>query len=153
MKWGKGVAGIILVFATGMALGWVVAHASYRKKVDNMLKGGPEAFQDVIVKRMNRKLKLDSQQEKKLREILLDTHDQMVEAREELNPEIQEILREAKNKVGTILKPEQMKKFEKMALESQAGHYLDGDTEAAVDTATINSASTVERNPPVTRRQ
>lgn len=132
MKWGRGVAGVLAVFAVGMAFGWLAAHAAYKKKVDNMLKGAPEAFQEVIVKRLNKKLKLDREQENQLRAILRETHDQMSEAREEVTPETQEILREAKDRVKKILRPDQMNTFEKMAAENRAGRLFADDAETVV---------------------
>ncbi|MBI5179167.1 MAG: hypothetical protein HZA04_07905 [Nitrospinae bacterium] len=126
MKRVKGIIGLLLVFAVGIGIGWIATSRYYHKKVDSMLKGAPEAFQDVIVRRMDKKLGLDKAQEAQIREILRETHEQMAEAREEFDPEIQEILQSAKGRVKSVLKPAQVGKFEKMT--ASPTRLVDGQT-------------------------
>lgn len=107
----KGIAGVLVIFLAGAATGWIGARHWYKERLEGLMRGNPDAFHEVIVRRLNRKLNLNPGQVDKLREILNQSHEEVAAAREELSPEIQEILEETRSRVEAILTPAQVYVF------------------------------------------
>lgn len=116
----KGIAGVVVIFLVGAAAGWIVARHSYRERLEGLMRGNPEAFHEVIVRRLNKKLNLEPDQVNKLREILNQSHEEVAAAHEDLTPEIQEILEETKSRVESILTPSQAVVFRQMTEKERA---------------------------------
>ncbi len=107
----KGIAGILVIFLVGAAAGWIAAGRMYKERLEGLMRGNPEVFQEVIVRRLNKNLGLSADQVNKLRDILSQSHEEVVAVREDLSPEIQEILEETKSRVEAILTPAQIEAF------------------------------------------
>lgn len=116
----KGIAGVLVIFLAGTAVGWLGTRYWYKERVDSLMRGNPEAFHEVIVRRLDRKLNLNPGQVDKLREILNQSHEEVTAAREDLSPEIQEILEETKSRVEAILTPEQAATFRHLTEKEHA---------------------------------
>lgn len=116
----KGIAGVLVIFIAGAAVGWIGTRHWYKERVESLMRGNPEAFHEVIVRRLDRKLNLNPDQVKNLREILNQSHEEVAAAREDLSPEIQEILEETKSRVEAILTPEQAVTFRHLTEKDHA---------------------------------
>lgn len=116
----KGIAGVLVIFLVGAAAGWIGARHWYKERLEGLMRGNPEAFHEVIVRRLNKKLNLNPGQVDKLREILSQSHEEVAAAREDLSPEIQEILEETKIRVEAILTPAQVATFRHMTEKEHA---------------------------------
>lgn len=114
MKTFKRIAGVLLIFVFGVIVGGAGAGGAAWKKMREVLQGGPEAVMNVIVHRLDRDLKLDSAQKRKLQSIVDDTRIQLRQSRAKIEPEVEQTLRESEERVRAILYPEQMKKFEEL---------------------------------------
>lgn len=97
----------MVIFLVGAATGWIGARHWYKERLEGLMRGNPDAFHEVIVRRLNKKLNLSPAQVDTLREILNQSHEEVTAAREELSPEIQEILEETRSRVEAILTPAQ----------------------------------------------
>lgn len=116
----KGIAGVLVIFLAGTAVGWIGTRHWYKERVEGLMRGNPEAFHEVIVRRLDRKLNLNPEQVGRLREILNQSHEEVAAAREDLSPEIQEILEETKSRVEAILTPEQATTFRHLTEKDHA---------------------------------
>lgn len=77
----------------------------------------PRTMREVIVERLHHKLNLDEKQLEQLREIVKETHDEIKNVRKQFRPQIEEILERSRNRVRTILRPDQLEQYEKMIAE------------------------------------
>lgn len=121
----KGIAGVLVIFLAGTASGYIGARHVYKERLEGFMRGNPEAFHEVIVRRLNRQLNLNAGQVSNLREILQQSHDEVAAAREDLSPEIQEILEETKTRVEAILTPPQVAAFRQL---TEKEHNASGST-------------------------
>lgn len=103
---------VLLIFLIGAAAGGLAVHAHYRIKIEHIIKGGPQAASEIIIRRLSEKLNLDENQKRQMSEIIRDSHEQMMEVREDVVDEIEEILDDTDGRVRAILRPEQRKKFD-----------------------------------------
>ena len=74
-------------------------------------------MQEFIVRRLNRELQLEPSQVKQLRIIVMETHDEIRKVRQQIKPQIEEILARSQNRVRAILNPVQLEKHEKFIAE------------------------------------
>ena len=65
------------------------------------------------------RLQLTAEQKTKVQEILSDTREQLRAARQEMEPRMAEIRRQADGRLQTVLTPEQWEKFQRMRDERQ----------------------------------
>jgi Spy/CpxP family protein refolding chaperone len=114
MKTLKRILGVLLIFLFGVFVGAAVANADAMQKLRKMLIRGPEAVIDVIVKRLDRELKLDEEQKRRVQAIVDDARIQLRQSRAKIQPEVDTALEEAEKKTRAILYPEQLKKFDEI---------------------------------------
>lgn len=115
-KW-KTIVSVVLVFLLGSLSGALVTHKIDQHRMTGIIKGDPKAIRELIVRRLNHKLHLDSSQEEQLRAILKETHEEMRNVRKQFKPQIEEILMRSQNRVRTILRPDQLAEYEKIVEE------------------------------------
>ncbi|MEI9895351.1 MAG: hypothetical protein WDN28_16050 [Chthoniobacter sp.] len=116
----KRILGVLLIFFFGCFVGAAVTGAGAMQKLRETLLGGPEAVMDVVVKRLDRELKLDEEQKRKLQGIVDDAHIKLRQSRAKIQPEVEETLQEAEQRTRAILYPTQMKKFDDLINRSRA---------------------------------
>ncbi len=120
-----------MIFLVGAAAGWIGARHWYKERLEGLMRGNPEAFHEVIVRRLNKNLSLDAEQLNKLRDILNQSHEEVAAVREDLSPEIQEILEETKSRVESILTPAQIEAFRHLTEKDHAGNQMATGSPAA----------------------
>ncbi len=117
MKNIKAVVGVLLIFILGVTCGTLVTHMIYKARIETIISGGPEMREEHLVKRLSRKLGLDSQQREQIKAILDETQSEMRLVRKQLQPQIEDILEKGQVKIRQILRPEQQEKYEKIITE------------------------------------
>lgn len=120
MKNMKAIIGIILVFLLGAASGATVTHMIHRSRFETFIKGGPEAREEMIVKRLTHKLDLDSSQQEQVKAIVRENHVAIRQARSQCQPRIHELLEQGQTHIIALLRPEQQEKFRKIIAERKA---------------------------------
>ena len=117
MKNTKAIIGILLVFLLGAASGAIVTHMVQRANHESFLKGGTEVREEVIVKRLARKLDLDQQQQQQVKIIVHENHAAMQDIRKKSQPQLETLLEQGQKRINAILRPEQQEKFQKIIAE------------------------------------
>ena len=112
MKTLKRIFGVLLIFLFGVFVGAATTGAGVMQKLRESLLGGPEAFMDVIVKRLDRELKLDDEQKRKVQAIVDDAHIRLRQSRAKIQPEVESTFHDAEVKTRAILYPVQIQKFD-----------------------------------------
>ena len=115
----KRILGVLLIFFFGVFIGAAVTGAGVTQKLREVLLGGPEAVMDVVVKRLDRELKLDAEQKRKLQSIVDDARIKLRQSRAKIQPEVEDTLHEAEDRTRAILYPEQVKKFDDLISKSR----------------------------------
>ena len=109
-KWQVRIAAVI-IFVLGFTAG-ILALYVYR----GLARGGGQGNRmDELAER----LQLTAEQKTKVQEILSDTREQLRAARQEMEPRMAEIRRQADGRLQTVLTPEQWEKFQRMRDERQ----------------------------------
>ena len=108
-KWQVRIAAVI-IFVLGFTAG-ILALYVYR----GLARGGQGNRMDELAER----LQLTAEQKTKVQEILSDTREQLRAARQEMEPRMAEIRRQADGRLQTVLTPEQWEKFQRMRDERQ----------------------------------
>jgi hypothetical protein len=117
MKTGKVIVGVIFVFVLGLIAGALVTRQVYRHRIDQFIEGGPQAVAEFIVERLTHELKLDGAQREHLRTIVEKARSEIREVRRQIKPHIDEIRDHAVNEIRSMLKPEQVQKFNELVAE------------------------------------
>ncbi len=122
MKQWKTIVSVVLVFVLGALSGAVVSQKMYRYKLENIIKDEPRAMRELMIQRLNSRLKLDDTQLKQVRAIARETHAEMKAGRKKIRPEIEEVLARSQAKIRAILRPEQQEKYDQIILERRKRH-------------------------------
>ena len=103
-KWQVRIAAMI-IFVLGFTAG-ILALNVYR----GVVRGGGGGRMDELSERLN----LTVEQKTKVQEIFSDTREQLRAVRQETEPRMAEIRRQADGRLQTVLTPEQWEKFQKL---------------------------------------
>ena len=117
MKSSKAIIGVILVFILGILCGILATHLMYKYRFESILSGRAQNREEFIVKKLNRRLNLDSRQEEQIRTIIHGTHEEMKALRNSFRPQTEAIIERSQAKIREILTPEQRKKYEQLIAE------------------------------------
>ena len=109
-RWQVRVAAMI-IFVIGFTAG-ILALNVYR----GWVRGGGEGNR---LDELSERLKLTADQKTKVQEIFGDTREQLRAVRQETEPRIAEIRRQADGRLQTVLTPEQWQQFQKLRDERQ----------------------------------
>lgn len=109
-RWQVRVAALI-IFVLGFTAG-ILALNVYR----NVVRGGGGGRMDEMAERLN----LTAEQKTRVQEIFSDTREQLRAVRQETEPRMAEIRRQADGRLRTVLTPEQWEKFQKLRDERRA---------------------------------
>jgi len=120
MKQWKIVSGILMVFLLGVLAGALLEHRVYQHRLGRFYRGGPQAAEDAIVRRLSRDLSMDDAQREQLRGIVHEAQAEIAPIRRQIRPRVEEIIEGAQAKVREILHPDQQQKFDKLVAERKA---------------------------------
>jgi hypothetical protein len=110
-KW-KSILLLTLVFFAGLALGVVGTRAVVRRVVQQAIVH-PERMQSLMERNLTRKLRLDNAQQMKLHAILTDARGQLIDLRQQFQPQAAAVLTNADQKISALLTPEQQTRYDK----------------------------------------
>ncbi len=117
MKKSRAIIGVVLVFVLGVVCGVLAAHMAYMHRIEAFISGRPQAKEEIIVKRLARKLDLDDRQLEQVRGIVHKTQEEIRALRKQLRPQTEAIIAEAQGKINALLTAEQQRKFAQMITE------------------------------------
>lgn len=112
-KW-RIVAGVVVIFLLGSLAGSVFTRIVLRHRIEYVMRGGPRAVSEVVVKRLTRALNLDAAQQSQLVQIVDDARKEVMEVRRQTNPQMKAVLDRAQARVDAMLRPDQREKFHKI---------------------------------------
>jgi hypothetical protein len=115
-KW-KAIVSIVIVFLLGALAGALMTNMVHRHRGESFMRGEPGHMREFVVRRLNRELGLDAEQQGQLRTIVQETHAEMKNLRRQLRPQTEEILARSQEKVRAILRPDQRERYEKIVAE------------------------------------
>jgi hypothetical protein len=119
MRTFRRILGVLLIFLFGVFVGAVVTGAGVTQKFRELITGGDEAVMNVVVKRLDRELKLDDEQKRKLQVIVDDARIRLRQSRAKIQPEVEQTLRDAEDQTRAILYPNQVQKFNDLIAKSR----------------------------------
>jgi hypothetical protein len=119
MRTFKRILGVLLIFLFGVFVGAVLMTGGAMQKAREIVLGGPEAVMDVVVHRLDRELKLDDEQKRKLQGILDDARIQLRQSHAKIRPEVEQTFHDTEDRIRAILYPEQVKKFDQIVSKSR----------------------------------
>lgn len=117
-KW-HAIAGVILVFLLGALAGGLVVHTIYHQRMESGFRDEPRRMSEFIVGRLSHELHLDPAQMEKLRTIVKETHVEIKNVRRQFRPQIEEVLARSQDRVRSILRPDQLERYEKIIAEQK----------------------------------
>lgn len=121
MHTGKAIAAVILIFLLGAATGGLTAYLIYQKRLEGMVRGGPGAMSEMILRRMDRELNLDNTQREAIRKIVQETHGEMRQVRRQFRPQTRQILANSEERIKKLLRPDQREAFERLIEKRRRG--------------------------------
>lgn len=114
---------VVSVFVIGFAAG-ALALNLYQQLTASKGKDGPRNGTEVLIRRMNEKVGLSSDQQEQIKKILDETNDKYREIRKDLEPRIKDfepkfngVRQESRDRIRALLTPEQLPKYEQMVTD------------------------------------
>ena len=120
MKNWKTILAISGVFLLGLLAGGLLTARLVQREWQRIAPGGPEAMRTVIVRRLTWQLRLDRTQQTQVRTIVQEAQGEMKTVRQQVQPQVTEILDRAIRQVRTVLNPSQAEKFDRLVAERRA---------------------------------
>jgi len=114
MKRGKLIAGLLVVFLSGVLVGALGTAFYVRNRVLSVIEGGPREMRKIIMERIDSKIGLSDDQRKRVNEIIKEAQDRYRKLREESSPEVQGIIDDADSMMRDVLEDEQKAKLKGM---------------------------------------
>jgi hypothetical protein len=106
------------VFVAGFAAGVVVTRGVVRHLVQRIVLH-PERLRVLVEKRLTTRLRLDTDQHRKVDQILTSTEGELKSLRQEFAPRFVAILTNAESEISGVLTPEQRERFKKFREENR----------------------------------
>jgi Spy/CpxP family protein refolding chaperone len=106
----KILAGLLL-FASGAVTGYFGSRLLAERGRFALFHGDPRHFSEMVVRRMSEDLDLSTEQQEKLRPIVLNTGDELAKIRREQEPKVRETIDKSIEATKAILTPEQREKL------------------------------------------
>ena len=114
---------VVSVFVIGFAAG-ALALNLYQQLTASKGDKGPRNGTEVLIRRMNEKVGLSSDQQEQIKKILDETNDKYREIRKDLEPRIKDfeprfngVRQESRDRIRALLTTEQLPKYEQMVTE------------------------------------
>jgi hypothetical protein len=125
MKYVKSVICVLFIFILGVGSGVLVTHIFYKSRMEQFLRGDPKVREEILLKRLSRKLALDERQRERVRAIVEETREEMKNIRKQFRPQMEAVLAKSRAEMRKILRPEQEEKFEQFVTRHKARHEKD----------------------------
>jgi len=109
---------IMAVFVAGFATGAVVTRAGVRHFISRAVQN-PNRVREFVERRLDARLRLNSEQKQKAHEILMHSQGELRDLREEFAPRFVQILSNSETEINAILTPEQRERFEQFRRENR----------------------------------
>ena len=119
MKRWKVVVGVLLVFVLGAFTGGLVTHRIYQKRIHNLMSG-PPAVRYFMVRAMTRELRLTPAQQVEVDNAIRDAQQEFQSIRKQVQPQVEEIIQRAEERVRKQLDAGQKEKFDKWAEQQRS---------------------------------
>ena len=120
MKKAKSIIGVIVIFLLGSFCGALVVHITYKTQINKYISGDTQAYQEIVVRNLSKKLNLDAGQREKIKGFVRDTQLEMQNVRKQFRPQIESILEKSRLRIREILRSEQIEKFDKLIAQYKA---------------------------------
>ena len=111
---------VVFVFVIGFAAGALGLNL-YQRLTSSSNKESPRSGTEFLIKRMNDKVGLSSDQQEQIKTILDETNDKYREIRKDMEPRIKDfeprfntVRQESRDRIRALLTPEQLPKYEQM---------------------------------------
>lgn len=127
MKNAKVILGIFLIFFLGIACGALIMHITYKSRMEAFVSGRPGMREEILLKRLDRRLDLDDHQRAVVRTIIHETGTELKSIRKQFRPQMNMVLEKGRAEVRKILRPEQQKKYDQFIAEHRAKRAARGD--------------------------
>jgi hypothetical protein len=121
----KPVFGLILVFVLGVASGSLTTYVVARAHFETFSGGGPHMKEEVLLKRLTRRLDLNGQQQERIKSIIHETRGEILQIRQKARPEIEALLTDSQLRISALLSPHQQEIFKKMVEEHKARRQME----------------------------
>ena len=120
MKNWKAILGLILIFASGMAVGGLLTARIIETRIRHFLQSGPDAVAAFVETRLNRDLDLDPAQRQEIARIIARARQTLSETRREAQPKVDEAFKQAEHDIRTLLKPDQIARYDQIVARAKA---------------------------------
>lgn len=112
MKNWKLWVGVLVIFASGIAIGFSLGGVHTRRTVEHIFSDEHHRSQEFIVKKLTRELNLTESQREYVEKVLCRTHAKLFRIRQERLPEIKGIIESGIVEMKQQLSPEQGRKLD-----------------------------------------
>jgi hypothetical protein len=116
----KPILGVLLIFILGWLAGVISTVIVAKHRMLAMLHAGPMGIAQMIEKRMDRNLSLDTTQQQQVHEALMDNVRQRMQLQSQIQPQIKALNQETLQKIDTVLNADQKARFHKNLEELRA---------------------------------
>ncbi len=113
----KGIFGVVLVFALGLATGWLGASIRAEYRLQALERGGPDAFRRHMDEELIRALDLTEEQKRAFLAAREEAHQEMLVVIGRSRPQAEAILRRADAKIRPLLSPRQLAVYDRIEQE------------------------------------
>jgi uncharacterized protein YneF (UPF0154 family) len=118
MKRWKVVVGVLLVFVFGMLAGAIVTHRIYQRRLHHLMSG-PPAVRQFMVRAMTRELRLTPAQRVEVDSAIHDAQLELQTIRKEVQPQVEDILHRAEDRIRKQLDVSQREKFDRFVEQQE----------------------------------
>jgi hypothetical protein len=119
MKNWKLILGLFLVFFLGVITGVLGVHLISMRAIDRLAKGGPEAVNRLVMRRLSWDLRLDAAQREQVAAIVHKAQRELGEIRRDNQPRVGRVLFRAAREIRGVLNEDQAKKFDQRIREGR----------------------------------
>ncbi|KJR42781.1 hypothetical protein MCHI_001316 [Candidatus Magnetoovum chiemensis] len=110
-KW-KIFTGLIVIFTAGSILGAVFSGFYIKHKMNSFFFGGHRDRVEMIMEHISKELKLNKDQQYKIKEVIVDTELELVKFRQKHEQEVETIITQSKERIKEYLTESQQKRLE-----------------------------------------
>ncbi|MSR65502.1 MAG: hypothetical protein EXS18_06940 [Verrucomicrobiae bacterium] len=118
MKQWKVVIGVLLVFVLGILAGALVTHRIYQRKIRE-IASSPVTVRHFMVKAMTRQLRLTPAQQVEVENTIHDSQREFQAIRKQVQPQVEDILHRAQDRIRKQLDVSQREKFDKFVEQQE----------------------------------
>lgn len=119
MKNVKAIMGILLIFALGIIVGGLTTRMVYEARIDALASGDAQVRETAIMNRLSKRLDLDGKQREQVQVILQNARREIAGIRQQTRPQTMAALEKSRGQIKTLLRPDQVAKYEKIIAEKQ----------------------------------